>query len=104
VDGGGGRLRRKDGADVRDRLEVRYDVATPVCGEHVGLVCGAGVAEHELDHEAIELRLRQRVGALVLNRVLGRDDYERTGELVNLLVERDLALLHALEQAGLGLR
>ena len=42
--------------------------------------------------------------ALVLDRVLGRDDEERVGHHVGRPVDRRLALLHALEQGGLGLR
>ena len=49
------------------------------------------------------LRLRQRVGALVLDRVLGGDHQERPLEPVGLAVDGDLALLHRLEQGGLGL-
>ena len=72
--------------------------------EHLRLVGGARVAERDPDHEPVELRLGQRVGALVLGRVLGRDDDERARQLVLVAVDGDVALLHALEQARLGLR
>ena len=74
-----------------------------VGGQHVGLVVGGRVAERDADHEPVELRLRQRVGALVLDRVLGGEDHERPRQLVGVLVDRDVALLHALQQAGLRL-
>ena len=63
-----------------------------------------GVVEHELEEEAVELRLRQRIRALVLDRVLRADDEERVGQRPRLALDRHLPLLHRLEQRGLGLR
>ena len=37
----------------------------------------AGIVEAELQHEAVELRLRQRIGAVQLDRVLRREHAER---------------------------
>ena len=54
-------------------------------------------------HEAVELRLGQRKGALVLDRVLGGEHHERRRHLVADAVNRDLALLHRLEQRRLRL-
>ena len=73
-------------------------------GEHPGLGAAVGVAERDPDHEAVDLGLGQRVGALVLDRVLRREHEERPRQLVGVDVDRDAALLHALEQARLGLR
>src|SRR5581483_8824379 len=64
----------------------------------------SGVADREPHHEPVELCLRKRIGALVLDRVLRRDDHERLPELVGGRVDRDLALLHRLEEGGLRLR
>ena len=61
------------------------------------------IAEPEAEHEPVELGLGQRERALVLDRVLGGDDEERVGHRVGRAVDRRLALLHALEQRGLGL-
>ena len=60
--------------------------------------------EHDLHQEAVELRLGQRVGALVLDRVLRRGDEERVGQRPRDAVDRDLALLHRLQQRALRLR
>ncbi len=57
----------------------------------------------ELEQEAVELRLRQGIGAFHLERVLGRQDEERRIELVALARDRDLLLLHRLEEGRLGL-
>jgi hypothetical protein len=58
----------------------------------------------QLQEEAVQLRLRQRVGALVLDRVLRGDDDERLGQRSGLALDGDLALLHRLEQRRLRLR
>ena len=73
-------------------------------GKHARLVGVAGVADRHPHGEPVELRLGQRVGALVLHRVLGRDHQERALENVRLAVHGDLCLLHRLEQRRLGLR
>src|SRR6266542_2763531 len=72
--------------------------------EDVHLLVRLRIAELEPDEEAVELRLGQREGALVLDRVLGRHDQERIGELVGRAVDGDLTLLHRLEERGLRLR
>src|SRR5439155_803529 len=58
----------------------------PAMGEpqHSDLVVLGQVAEVELEEEAVELRLGQRVGALVLDGVLRREHEERRGEGVRL--------------------
>ncbi len=91
-------------AHVAHRPELEHAIARAVVGEHLGLVVGGGIAERDADHEAVELGLGKRVGAFVVERVLGGDDEERAGELVGVHVDGHLALLHALEQARLGLR
>ncbi len=62
------------------------------------------VAERRAHQEAVELRLGQAVRALLLDRVLGGEDDERTGHVVAGAVDGDVALLHHLEQGGLRLR
>ncbi len=57
-----------------------------------------------LEQEAVELRLGQRIGALMLDRVLRGDDHEPAAELMGLAVDGHIALLHRLQQGGLGLR
>ena len=62
------------------------------------------VADAEAQHEAVELRLGQREGAGEVLRVLRRDDEERLGQRDGLAVDRDLPLVHGLEQRGLRAR
>jgi hypothetical protein len=68
------------------------------------LLGGRRVPQAQAQHESVELRLRQRERPLVLDRVLGGDHEERVGHLVADPVDGRLALLHAFEKRGLGLR
>ena len=61
------------------------------------------IPDEDLEHEAVDLRLRERVGALGLDRILRRHDEEGIGHGVRLAADRDLALLHDLEQRALDL-
>jgi hypothetical protein len=72
--------------------------------EDVELVLGARIPERGLQEEAVELRLRERKGSLVFDRVLGRKQEERVGELPRDAVHRHLSLRHGLEQRRLRLR
>src|SRR5207237_1318207 len=61
------------------------------------------VADAHLQHEAIELRLREGVGAFLLDRVLRRQDKERLPQIEGLPADRHLLFLHRLEQRRLHL-
>ena len=88
---------------TRARLELRQlgEAGAP---QDLLFLGALGVADPDLEHEAVALRLGQRIGALLLDRILGREDQERLLELQALVAERDLLLLHRLEQRGLHLR
>ena len=90
--------------DVSDRLEVQHRVAHRVLGQHRGLLARRRVAQAHAQHEAVELRLGQRVGPLVLDGVLGGQHHERARKLMRVRVDCHAALLHALEQTRLRLR
>ena len=83
--------------------EVARVEAARVAPEHGELGLARREVDDELEQEPVELRLGQRVGALVLDRVLRRGDEERVGERPGHAVGRDLALLHRLEQRRLRL-
>ena len=87
--------------DRHERVERRR---VRLLVEHLRLVRERRVAEVEPHREPVELRLGQRVRALVLDRVLGRDHHERALERMRLAVDRHLRLLHALEERSLRLR
>src|ERR687887_413966 len=70
---------------------------------HGELLVARRIVEPVLEQEAIELRLGQRIGALLLDGILGGDDHERRAEHMAAAVDGDRLLLHGLEQGGLGL-
>src|SRR5438034_3626597 len=55
-------------------------------------------ADVDLEHEAIELRLGQRIRTLLLDRVLGREDEERQREVVGRAARGDPIFLHRSEE------
>ena len=62
----------------------------------------ARVAEVHRDRETIELSLRQRVGAVMLERVLGCDDEQRIGQRMADAVDGDRVLVHRLQAEPIG--
>ncbi len=67
------------------------------------LLLGARVVDQDVEHEAVELGLGQRIGAFQLDRILGREHEERQRQRVGLAAGGDFLLLHRLEQGRLGL-
>src|SRR5207253_373336 len=63
-----------------------------------------GVAERRAQREAVELRLRERERALLLDRVLGGDHEEGARQRASDAVDGYLTLGHRLEERRLGLR
>ena len=62
-----------------------------------------GVFHMELEQEAVELRLRQRIGALHFDGILGGENQERPWHRMLHPGHRGMAFLHGLEQGTLGL-
>jgi hypothetical protein len=94
-----------DDAEERTNLSehVRRDTLVREV-EHLVLALSVRVVEHDLEEEAVELRLGQLEHVAVLVRVLRRDDEERIRELVPFPLDGDLTLLHRLEERGLRAR
>ena len=61
------------------------------------------IPDAHLQHESVELGLGEGIGALLLDRVLGGEHEERLAEVEGLAPDRDLLLLHRLEQGRLDL-
>ena len=63
-----------------------------------------GISDIDLHEESVQLRLRQRIGALLLERVLRRQHMERRRQIVPHARHRDMMLLHRLKQRRLRAR
>ena len=72
--------------------------------QHLDFFARARIADAQHHREAVQLRLGQRVDAFLLDRVLRRQHPERIVEREGGVGERDLPLLHRLEQRALRLR
>ena len=70
-------IAREEIVSVGDGLELVERRRGRLLGEHLRLFAERRVPEREPRAEAVELRLGQRIGALVLDRVLRGDDEER---------------------------
>ena len=72
--------------------------------DDLALFLRRGIADVDLEQEAVPLGLGQRVDALVLDRVLRGHHQERVGQREPLAADRHLAFLHDLQQCRLHLR
>jgi hypothetical protein len=79
------------------RRDLRQRIAGLKARQDLDFFGALGVAQRQFQQEAIELRLRQRKGAFEFDRVLRRDDEERRRQRQGVAVDRNLALLHALD-------
>lgn len=70
--------------------------------EDLALFGGGGVVDPGFEEEAVELCLREGVGAFEVDGVLGGEDGEVRGEGADGGVGGDLALFHTFEEGGLG--
>ena len=100
---GDGRPRGEDRARLEQALH-RDLLASTHPEEHFLLLIAIGIADPDLQHEAVELGLGKRVGPLVLDRVLGRQHHERLVQREGRAADGDLVLLHRLQQRSLHLR
>ena len=60
------------------------------------------VADVQLEHETIELRLRQLVRAFLFDWVLSGKNQERIGKRISLVADCDLPFLHRFQQRALN--
>jgi len=96
----------------RDRAHQFLQVQDRAAGEHLanfGLFVarggrkdrlfleGRGVVDLDVEHEPVELRFGQRIGAFLLDWVLGCDRKERLWQGISRLTNRDFSLLHGLQ-------
>ena len=73
-------------------------------GKNLYLFGGGHVTEAEAQRETIHLRFRQRIGALELDGILGRDDEEQAVQRAPHAVEAHLAFAHGFQHRRLGAR
>ena len=62
------------------------------------------IAQGQAQQEAVQLRIRQWIGAGQVHRILRGDDEERVGEGTGRAIQGDLVLGHGFQQGALGAR
>src|ERR1022692_3575627 len=100
---GAGEVRRSGDPSDPGGAEVARIEAGGVPVQDRDLVVALGQRHRKLEHEPVELRLRQRIGSLVLDRVLGGRDQKWRRQQQRPAVYRHLALLHRLKERSLSL-
>ncbi len=85
-----------------DRQHLLF-LARDVLADNLLLLLFLGVADDDLEHKTVGLRLGQWVGTLLLDRVLRSQYEERVAQLECLFPDGYLPFLHGLEQSGLYL-
>ena len=71
--------------------------------EDLAFLLARGVADFQLEHEAVDLRFGEGVGAFLVNGVFGGEDEEGLGQGEGVFADGDLAFLHGFEQGALDL-
>src|SRR3972149_150224 len=98
VDLSDGPLQTMDRRRLRNLLQVVDGVRLLLAVHDEDLVRVRGLAEVHTQEEPVELRLREGEGALVLYGVLGGHHHEWLWHDVGDAIDRDLMLLHRLQQ------
>jgi len=87
-----------------DRFQLVQRRCRAVRGEHLQLGGRGRVPDGDAGGEPVALSLGQGICALHLDRVLRGEHHERGFQPVGRAVHRDVPLLHAFQQGGLGFR
>ena len=72
--------------------------------QHAPLGLQVGIADIDLQQEAVELGFGQGIGAFLLQRILGRQHMEQARQVVARARHGDMLFLHRLQQRRLGAR
>src|SRR6202042_1711326 len=87
------------------RRQARYCVVPDlpaIESEDLSLMISRGIIHAHVQQKAVELRFRQWIGALLLDRVLGRHDHEQFREPMGSRAYRDLPFRHGLQDCRLN--
>ena len=71
--------------------------------DHLGQLLSRGIAHNQLVKESIKLSLRQWIGSLLVDRILGGEHEEWSVQFSDFPSSRHAALLHRFQHSGLGL-
>ena len=95
-------LQFEDFGLAQHRAGLRDQPAAVLADQQHAFGLGRGIAHRQAQQEAVELRVRQRIGTGQVHRVLRGDDEERRRQRPGDAVDGDLLLGHRLQQRALG--
>ena len=70
---------------------------------YLHLLIKRGIVQSHIEHEAVELCFRQRIGAFLFDGILGRKNEKGIGQCIGTAADRHLLLLHRFQQRSLRL-
>ena len=88
---------------LEDRLSLR-ECSRIVHADDLTFFLLFRICHHYLEHETVKLRLWERIGTFLFDRVLSSHHEERLRKLESLLTDCHLTLLHRLQKSRLHLR
>src|SRR6266851_3880352 len=91
-------------ADIRDRIERIERIIANALAENFLFRFVGGIAHFDAHQETVELRFRQRIGAVMLDRILRGDDEKGLWKRERFAVHGDLRFVHGFEKSGLRAR
>src|SRR5713101_1027747 len=91
-------------ADIRDRIERIERIIANALAENFLFRFVGGIAHFDAHQETVELRFRQRIGAVMLDRILRGDDEKGLWKRERFAVHGDLRFVHGFEKRGLRAR
>ena len=108
-----GRVNRCDlgASGIKERAIHARESADERCGQlaaavafqYLDLRAAFGIIHVDAQHEAVQLRLGQRIGALELARILRREHHEIAGQSKHRALDAHLPLFHRLKECSLRL-
>ena len=100
---GGEQLRLAPHLLQAERLQVLDPRPALMDPQDIDLLGQLGIGHQHLHHEAVELRLGQRIGPFLLDGVLRGEDREYARQRIRGPIDGHLPFLHGLQQGRLGL-
>src|SRR6266849_4354792 len=91
-------------ADICDRIERIERIIANALAQNFLFRFVRGIAHFDAHQKAVELRFRQGIGAVMLDRILRGDHEERLRQRERFAVDSDLCFVHGFEKRGLRAR
>ena len=96
---------------MAEHVSCVHERSNLIDAAHAGMIAddflfarARGIAHADAHQEAVELRFGQRIGAVMLDGILRRENHEGLRQRMRVIIDGDLRFVHRLEQRGLRFR